>query len=106
MDKYNEEFFMKLSDIILIEQAGNRENETFKKAPPPGDVGDQETTAQAAKELGVTPSRVRQMKMDGELKTVKGPVEGRRDNLIRTSEIKSKKENRRKPGRPEKKIRY
>jgi hypothetical protein len=95
---------MKLNDIIVLnEQPGNKENETFKKAPPPGDVGDQETTAQAAKELGVTPSRVRQMKMEKKFKTVKGPVEGRRDNLIRTSEVKSKKENRRGPGRPSKK---
>jgi hypothetical protein len=95
---------MKLDEIInLEEQAGNAENKTFKKAPPAGDVGEQQTTAQAAKELGVTPSRVRQMKMDGELKTVKGPVEGRRDNLIRTSEIKSKKESKRGPGRPSKK---
>lgn len=94
---------MKLSDIVLTEQPGNKENETFKKAPPPGDVGDQVTTAQAAKELGVTPSRVRQMKADGQLKTAKGPVEGRRDNLIRTSEVKSKKENKRGPGRPSKK---
>ena len=90
---------MKLSDI-LTEQPGNKENETFKKAPPPGDVGDQITTAQAAKILGVTPSRVRQMKADGKLKTAKGPVEGRRDSLIRTSEVKSKKEKKHGPGRP------
>lgn len=91
---------MKLSEIIVLnEQPGNKENETFKKAPPAGDVGDQETTAQAAKELGVTPSRIRQMKAEGKFKTAKGPVEGRRDNLIRTSEVKSKKENRRGPGR-------
>ena len=85
---------MKLTDVILNEQPGNRENETFKKAPQPGDIGDIETTAQAAKELGVTPSRVRQMKAEGKFKTVKGPVEGRRDNLIKTSEVKSKKEEK------------
>lgn len=94
---------MKLSDITeLNEQSGNEENKTFRKAPPPGDVGDQMTTAQAAKELGVTPSRVRQMKMEKKFKSAKGPVEGRRDNLIRSSEVKSVKEKKNGPGRPEK----
>lgn len=92
---------MKLDDIITLnEQPGNAENKSFRKAPPP--TGDKMSTAQAAKELGVTPSRVRQLKMEKKLKTAEGPVEGRRDTLIRTTEIKSKKEHKDGPGRPSK----
>ena len=54
---------MKLTDIIVLnEQPGNAENKSFKKAPPV--TGDTMSTAQAAKELGVTPSRIRQLKME------------------------------------------
>ena len=84
---------MKLKDVIILEQPGNKENETFKKAPQE-DIRGEQSTSQVAKQLGVTPSRVRQMKMDGEFKTVKGPVEGRRDNMISTTEVKNKKEER------------
>ena len=87
---------MKLNDILLEYRD---ENADISKAPPT----DSEwiTTAQAAKILGVTMSRIRQMIMDGQIVS-KPPVKGRRDNLIRRKDIASLSKKDRKPtGRPE-----
>lgn len=77
----------------------SREDKDVDKAPPPGITGDKITTAQAAKILDVTMSRVRQMIADGDLKDY-GPEKGRRDNLVSKSEVDSinakRKEKRKK----------
>lgn len=87
---------MKLNDILLEHKD---ENKDIVKAPPP----DSEwiTTAQAAKMLGVTMSRIRQMIMDNQIAS-KPPIKGRRDNLVsrKTITALSKKE-RKSTGRPE-----
>lgn len=81
---------MKLTDIVvdLKENAGNEENLSLNKTPSIGDTGDYITTSQAAKLLGVTASRVRQLIMDGKLKS-HSPNKGRRDNLLKVSEVQS-----------------
>lgn len=84
----------------LCENEGNAENKTLDKAPPPGDTGDLISTAQAAKILGVSQSRVRQLIMDGKLKA-HNPVKGRRDNFLKVSDVRSyKKSGNHEPGRP------
>jgi excisionase family DNA binding protein len=87
---------MKLIDLI---QEHKDENKDISKAPPP----DSEwiTTAQAAKMLGVTMSRIRQMIMDGQISS-KSPIKGRRDNLVSRKTITALSKKERKPtGRPE-----
>ena len=89
---------MKLSQIVETKQKD--ENDDMEKTPPPGDIGDWLTTAQAAKVLKVTMSRVRQFIMDGRLKS-HSPVKGRRDNLLKRSDVlKFKDEYREITGRP------
>lgn len=87
---------MKLQDILIEHKD---ENSDISKAPTPD--SDWVTTAQAAKMLGVTMSRIRQMIMDGQI-TAKSPVKGRRDNLVSRKAITSLSKKDRKPtGRPE-----
>lgn len=90
---------MRLMD--LFEDHGNKENVNLNTTPAAGNLGDLVTTAQAARLLDVTQSRVRQFIMDGRLKSVKGPTKGQRDNLIRLSEVKRLKKELKnhKPGR-------
>lgn len=77
------------------------ENKTLAKTPPPGDVAPNMTTAQAAKTMGVSQSRVRQMIGDGKFKSVKRPKKGRRDNMISADEVrKVSKKDRPITGRP------
>lgn len=88
----------------LFEDVGNRENRNLHQTPPAGNLGELVTTSQAARILGVTSSRVRQLIMDNRLKFVKSPTKGQRDNLLKISEVrKLKKElNNHKPGRKSK----
>jgi excisionase family DNA binding protein len=76
------------------------ENSNMSKTPPPGKTGEFVTTAQAARVLKVTMSRVRQLIMDGQLKSY-GPEKGRRDNLLKLSDVKLFHRDAQKPaGRP------
>lgn len=91
---------MKLKDLFLIERKSHDENDDINKSPPLGGLGEYITTAQAAKELGVTMGRIRQFIMDGRLQA-KSPEKGRRDNLIKLSDLnKFKKIDREITGRP------
>lgn len=81
--------------------------DTSKKPPVPGSLGDLYTTKQAAEMIGVEPSRIRQLKMEGRIKPVEGPVPGHQESLYSAKEVerakkalqKSKKEDM---GRPKK----
>lgn len=90
---------MKLAN--LFEKAANHsENDDMGKTPAPGKLGDYVTSAQAARELGVTMSRIRQFVMDGRLKSYQ-PEKGRRDHMFKLSDIKQfAKEDREITGRP------
>lgn len=93
---------MKLNDIIHIIE-GSDEEETVRKAPAPGKMGDLITTAQAAKILGVEMSRVRQLASEGELESHQ-PEEGRRDHFFKRAEVEAyKKKEKDEGGRPEEK---
>lgn len=90
---------MKLANI-LENAAGHSENDDMGKTPAPGKLGDYITSAQAAKELGVTMSRIRQFVMDGRIKSYR-PEKGRRDHMFKLSDIKQfKKQDREITGRP------
>jgi hypothetical protein len=94
---------MKLADIKPLTQVNesDNENKNLNKAPPPSDVAPNVTTAQAAKTLGVTQSRVRQFIMDKRLHSKK-PTKGRRDNMLSADEVnKFAKKERKITGRPE-----
>lgn len=93
---------MKLQDLMERKS----ENSDIQKAPPPGKLGKFITAKQAAKILGVTPSRVRQFIAEDRLKAY-APEVGRRDNMLSLSEVEAfKKEDRERTGRPpEKKTR-
>lgn len=80
---------MKLIDIF--EARGNTENRDLEKAPAVGDKGELVTTAQTAKILGVTASRVRQLIMSGDLKAHAAPDKGQRDNLLKLADVNSYK---------------
>lgn len=89
---------MKLSQL----HEGSNEDETVRKAPPPGKTGDLISSAQAAKILGVEMSRVRQLIGDGTLKSHQ-PEEGRRDHFLKKAEVEAHKSKEKdKGGRPEK----
>jgi len=89
---------MKLNDLVLENKKD--ENKDLSKAPSPD--GGKMTTAQAAKRLGVTMGRVRQMIMNGQLDS-DSPEKGRRDNLLSTKDVQSAAKKKRKAGRPSKK---
>ncbi len=89
---------MKLEQIT--EGKKHDENKDLYKAPAPGKLGDYITSAQAAKILGVTMSRIRQFVMDGRLKSYQ-PEKGRRDHMFKVSEIRAfDKKEREITGRP------
>lgn len=97
---------MKLAKLFET-KASHSENSDLNKAPPPGNLGDFVTTAQAAKMIkdengkSVTQSRVRQFIMDGRLKA-HHPVKGQRDNMLKKSEVTDfMKKDRKITGRPE-----
>lgn len=93
---------MKLSEIrIDLIKESDDENKDIDKAPAPGKLGDKVTTKQAAKIIGVTPSRVRQFIQDGRLKS-HGPEIGRRDNMLKLSDVQKLADEERKiTGRPD-----
>lgn len=92
---------MKLNTLINLRE-GSDEEETVRKAPAPGKIGDLLTSAQAAKLLGVEMSRIRQLVSSGELKSYQ-PEEGRRDHFLKKSEVEAHKSKEKdKGGRPEK----
>lgn len=93
---------MKLNDLKNIAE-GSNEDETVKKAPAPGKMGDLITSAQAAKILGVEMSRIRQLAGEGELESHQ-PEEGRRDHFFKRADVEAyKSKEKDKGGRPEKK---
>lgn len=90
---------MKLNNLLNILEGD--ESDTVQSAPPPGKIGNFVTSAQAAKILGVEMSRIRQLVGDGTLKSYQ-PEEGRRDHLLKKSEVESyKSKEKDKGGRPE-----
>lgn len=93
---------MKINDIILEKKDRRDEDEDLYRAPPPGDLGEYITTAQAAKILGVTMSRVRQMIGDGEL-SAHDPEKGQRDNILELAEVQSLKDKRKEDKKDDKK---
>lgn len=87
---------MKLKDLY---EAKKDENSDMNDTPPVDDSWC--STAQAAKILDVSMSRVRQFIMDGRL-TSKSPEKGRRDNLLSVAQVKKfAQEERKITGRPE-----
>lgn len=92
---------MKLEN--LVEYANSNERQTVKDAPPVGDTNtDLLTSAQAAKYLKVSMSRIRQLIGDGRIKSHQ-PTDGRRDHLIKKSDLDEFNANERKEnGRPPK----
>lgn len=77
---------MKLEQLVETKQKD--ENSDMNKTPAPGKLGQFISTAQAAKILKVTMSRVRQFIMDGRLKTY-SPEKGRRDNMLKLAEVRA-----------------
>lgn len=90
---------MKLKDLFE-NKAAHSENSDMGKTPAPGKLGDLITSAQAAKILGVTMSRIRQFVMDGRLKSHQ-PEKGRRDHMFKLADIRAfAKKDRDITGRP------
>lgn len=82
---------MKLSDLIVLKE---------NNVPADNDINPVITTSQAAKKLGVTPSRVRQLIGQGRL-NANGPKKGRRDNMLKIDDVSSfAKKDRKITGRP------
>lgn len=91
---------MKLSDLAPILNESEDENKDVQKAPAPGELGELITVKQAAKIIGVSPSRVRQFIQDGRLSS-KGPEVGQRDNLLNLQSVKKfAAKERERTGRP------
>jgi excisionase family DNA binding protein len=89
---------MKLEQIT---EKKHDENKDMNKTPAPGKLGDFLSSAQAAKMLGVTMSRIRQFVMEKRIKSYK-PEKGRRDHVFKASEIQAfKQKDREITGRPE-----
>ena len=88
---------MKLNELL---ENTKDENIDLNKAPSDPEGG-KLTTAQAAKKLGVTMGRVRQMIASGEL-NADSPVKGRRDNLLSLKDVQNVMKKDRRPGRPKK----
>lgn len=92
---------MKLADIATIVVESKDEDKSADQAPAPGKLGEFITTAQAAKILGVSMSRVRQFISEDRLKSY-SPEAGRRDNMLKLAEVEAFAEKERKrTGRPE-----
>jgi len=94
---------MKLEELsVLLERQGRQktENDDMYRTPAPGKIGAYITSAQAAKSLGVTMSRIRQLVMDDRLESHK-PEKGRRDHLFKRADVAQlKKEIGSEMGRP------
>jgi len=87
---------MKLADINIITEV-DRED---RKNPPPVKGGGTISTSQAAKILGVTVSRVRQLIADGHLHPTVKPRKGDRDHELLHKDVQSLKNRMPKLGRP------
>jgi excisionase family DNA binding protein len=85
--------------LTLVEK--DDEDKDIDRAPPPGKTGEFVTTAQAARILGVTMSRIRQLVGDKELQSYT-PEKGRRDHLLKRKDVQSLKGKIKDPGRPPK----
>lgn len=83
----------------LYEDQKKSDSDSAKNAPPPGDLGEFLTSKQSAAIAKVDPSRIRQAILAGELKSHQ-PEKGRRDHLIRRSDLMSWMKNKPDPGRP------
>lgn len=91
---------MKLHLIKEFEETTD-EKETVRDAPPAGDLGQYITSAQAARILNVSMSRVRQFVQEKRLKSY-NPVPGRRDNLFKRADVEQfDKKPRERTGRPD-----
>lgn len=89
---------------ILLEQyviEVDDEDKDLDRAPPPGKTGEFITSAQAARMLGVSMSRIRQMVADKTLTSYQ-PEKGRRDHLLKRKDVQALKSNMPEVGRPEK----
>lgn len=90
---------MKLAQ--LFEFAPSRENEDMGKTPAVGKLGNLITSAQAAKILNVSMSRIRQFVMEKRLTSYQ-PEKGRRDHMFKLGDIRAfAKKEREITGRPE-----
>jgi len=87
---------MKLADIKTLVEIDDED----RKQPPPITGGETISTSQAAKVLGVSVSRVRQLIGDGHLKPIASPRKGDRDHELRLKDVQSLKDNLPKKGRP------
>jgi hypothetical protein len=87
---------MKLADAAQYLKEVDLED----KGEAPEPIGDTASTKWAAKELGVTVSRVRQMIGDGTLKAKISPRPGDRDHEILKKDVQALKKNMPEKGRP------
>lgn len=88
-----------LMDKYLVEV--DDEDKDLDRAPPPGKTGEFITSAQAARMLGVTMSRIRQMVADKTLTSYQ-PEKGRRDHMLKRKDVQALKSNMPEVGRPSK----
>lgn len=91
-------FLNELIDKYLTEV--DPEDKDIDRAPPPGKTGEFITSAQAARLLGVSMSRIRQMIADKHLTSFK-PEKGRRDHLLKRKDVQALKSDMPEVGRPE-----
>ena len=88
-------------ETLLEKDSRSREDRDIEKTPSPGNLGTYMTTAQAAVELGVSMSRIRQFIRDGRLKSENKPTKGQRDHLLKASQVRAfAKKERKRTGRP------
>jgi len=92
-------FLQHLLETFIIEV--DDEDKDLDRAPPPGKTGEFITSAQAARMLGVSMSRIRQMVADNTLKSYQ-PEKGRRDHLLKRKDVQSLRNDMPKVGRPSK----
>lgn len=90
---------MKLDSLHENKSRQKTENDDMHKTPAPGELGQYISTAQAAKILKVNMSRIRQLIGDGTLKSYQ-PEKGRRDHMLKLSEVRAYEKTDRSPGRP------
>lgn len=88
---------MKLNDVVELTEKSRED----RGRVPPVKGGDTVSTKQAAKILGVTVSRVRQMVGDGTLSAQISPRPGDRDHEIQLKDVQALKKNMPEKGRPE-----
>lgn len=87
---------MKLRDLQVLHEKSTEDS----GSPPPVKSGETVSTSQAAKMLGVTMGRIRQLIADGQLKTQISPEKGSRDHEILLKDVEQLKDSMPKKGRP------